>query len=177
MEEKINSTLLKRKEEEYQKNLKDYIYQQKEIKRLTDIANRFRYKPTKAKMALSKLKQIEHMTIIDKPQSADTKTFHYNFDPLINSSREVLKVEEIGGVRFKGKMPQVLKTLYQNRGIIKYLLSNPDEALIQDVEDQWCENESQSLCLDKWFGLMQQVFDENNELKDIDLKELFVLWQ
>ena len=79
--------------------------------------------------------------------------------------------------RFKGKMPQVLKTLYQNRGIIKYLLSNPDEALIQDVEDQWGENESQSLCLDKWFGLMQQVFDENNELKDIDLKELFVLWQ
>ena len=86
---------LKRKEEDYQKNLKDYIYQQKEIKRLTDIANRFRYKPTKAKMALSKLKQIEHMTIIDKPQSADTKTFHYNFNPLINSSREVLKVKNL----------------------------------------------------------------------------------
>ena len=89
------SAYLKRKEEDYQKNLKDYIYQQKEIKRLTDIANRFRYKPTKAKMALSKLKQIEHMTIIDKPQSTDTKTFHYNFDPLINSSREVLKVKSL----------------------------------------------------------------------------------
>lgn len=87
------------------------------------------------------------------------------------------KVEEIGGVRFKCKMPQVLKTLYQNRGLIKYLLSNPDEALMQDLEDHWGENESQSLCLDKWFGLMQQVFDENNELKDVDLKELFVLWQ
>lgn len=48
---------------------------------------------------------------------------------------------------------------------------------MQDLEDHWGENESQSLCLDKWFGLMQQVFDENNELKDVDLKELFVLWQ
>ena len=89
------TTYLKRKEEDYQKNLKDYIYQQKDIKRWTDRANRFRYKPTKAKMALSKLKQIEHMTIIDKPQSADTKTFHYNFNPLINSSREVLKVKNL----------------------------------------------------------------------------------
>lgn len=89
------SYYLKRKEEDYQKNLKDYLYQQKEIKRLTDIANRFRYKPTKAKMALSKLKQIEHMTIIDKPTEANTKTFHYNFNPLIDSYSEVLKVKNL----------------------------------------------------------------------------------
>ena len=89
------SYYLKRKEEDYQKNLKDYLYQQKEIKRLTDIANRFRYKPTKAKMALSKLKQIEHMTIIDKPVEANTKTFHYNFNPLIDSYSEVLKVKNL----------------------------------------------------------------------------------
>ena len=87
------------------------------------------------------------------------------------------KIEEIGGVRFKCKMPQVLKTLYQNRGLIKDLLRNPDEALMQDVEDHWGENESQSLDLYKWFNRMQQVFDDNNELKDVDLKELFALWQ
>lgn len=74
-------------------------------------------------------------------------------------------------------MPQVLKTLYQNRGLIKDLLRNPDEALMQDVEDHWGENESQSLDLYKWFNRMQQVFDDNNELKDVDLKELFALWQ
>ena len=89
------SYYLKRKEEDYHKELKDYEYQQKEIKRLTDIANRFRYKPTKAKMALSKLKQIEHMTIIDKPVEANTKTFHYNFNPLIDSYSEVLKVKNL----------------------------------------------------------------------------------
>ena len=48
---------------------------------------------------------------------------------------------------------------------------------MQDVEDHWGENESQSLDLYKWFNRMQQVFDDNNELKDVDLKELFALWQ
>ena len=46
-------------------------------------------------MALSKLKQIEHMTIIDKPVEANTKTFHYNFNPLIDSYSEVLKVKNL----------------------------------------------------------------------------------
>ena len=50
------SYFVKKKEEDYLKNLKDYERQQQEIKRLTDIADRFRYKPTKAGMAMSKLK-------------------------------------------------------------------------------------------------------------------------
>ena len=56
-------------QEEYQKNLKDYEKQEKEIKRLTAIVERFRYKPTKASMAMSKLKQIQpefSMEKIDK---------------------------------------------------------------------------------------------------------------
>ena len=43
----------KQKRINYEKQLKDYEYQQAEIKRLQAIADRFRYKPTKAKMALS----------------------------------------------------------------------------------------------------------------------------
>ncbi|WP_363322677.1 hypothetical protein, partial [uncultured Helicobacter sp.] len=39
------------KEKRYNKALKDYEYQQKEIKRLQAIADRFRYKPSKASMA------------------------------------------------------------------------------------------------------------------------------
>ena len=59
----------------YEKQLKDYEYQQAEIKRLQAIADRFRYKPTKAKMALSKLKKIEQMTIIEEPNKYDLKQF------------------------------------------------------------------------------------------------------
>lgn len=86
------------------------------------------------------------------------------------------KVDEVGGVVFKKKMPQVLKTLYQNRALITELLSNPDEALLQDVEDQWGENESLSLCMSKWLGLMQHTFNDNDELKDVDLEKLFDYW-
>lgn len=87
------------------------------------------------------------------------------------------KMEEIGGVKFKHKMPQVLNNLYQYRKLIRKLLSNPDEALIQDVEDNWGENESNRICLNKWLEIMQQTFNINEELKDIDLRTLFCLWE
>ena len=78
----------------YEKQLKDYEYQQAEIKRLTDIANRFRYKPTKAKMALSKLKQIERMVKVEEPNKYDLKTFHNNFN-IKESGKDVLKVKDL----------------------------------------------------------------------------------
>lgn len=87
------------------------------------------------------------------------------------------KVEEIGNVRFGHKVPQVLKTLYQYRSLIKALLKHPDEALTQDVEDNWDEGESNSICLDKWFELMQQTFDSNIELRGINIHELFDTWK
>ena len=78
----------------YEKQLKDYEYQQAEIKRLTDIANRFRYKPTKAKMALSKLKQIERMVKVEEPNKYDLKTFHNNFY-IKESGKDVLEVKDL----------------------------------------------------------------------------------
>ena len=69
----------KQKRINYERQLKDFEFQQKEIKRLNGIADRFRYKPTKAKMALSKLKQIERMVKIEEPNKYDLKTFKTNF--------------------------------------------------------------------------------------------------
>lgn len=86
------------------------------------------------------------------------------------------KVEEIGGVKFNHKVPQVLNTLYQYRILIKHLLNNPDDALLQDVEDNWGENESIAFSTNKWFDLIQQTFNTNNELKDVDIRQLFDLW-
>ena len=89
------SYFVKKKEEDYIRNLKDYERQQQEIKRLQDIADRFRYKPTKARMAMSKLKQIEIMVLIDKPDKDNTKSFKINFSPEMNSYRDVLKVKNL----------------------------------------------------------------------------------
>ena len=85
----------KQKRINYEKQLKDYEYQQAEIKRLKSIADRFRYKPTKAKMALSKLKKIEQMTLIEEPNKYDLKTFHANFNLKTESGKMVLSVKNL----------------------------------------------------------------------------------
>lgn len=79
----------------YEKQLKDYEYQQKEIKRLSDIADRFRYKPTKARMAMSKLKQIEQMVKIEEPNRYDLSTFKADFEVKLESGKNVLSVKEL----------------------------------------------------------------------------------
>lgn len=86
----------RQKRQNYEKQLKDFEYQQKEIKRLNAIADRFRYKPTKAKMALSKLKQIERMVKIEEPNKYDLKTFHTNFEIKKESGKNVLIVKDLG---------------------------------------------------------------------------------
>ncbi len=89
------SAFERQKRENYEKQRKDYEYQQKEIKRLQAIADRFRYKPTKAKMALSKLKKIEQMVKIEEPNKYDLKTFHTNFKIPVQSGNLVLSAKKL----------------------------------------------------------------------------------
>ena len=79
----------------YEKQLKDYEYQQKEIKCLNDIVTRFKYKPTKAKMAMSKLKQIERMVKIEAPNKYDLTTFKTNFIIEKQSGKDVLFAKDL----------------------------------------------------------------------------------
>ena len=91
-----NYTYFKEKyEEDYKKQLKDYNSYEKEVNRLKAIADKFRYKPSKASMAMSKLKQIDRMTKVDKPERENTKTFKVNLTPNKESYREVLKVKNL----------------------------------------------------------------------------------
>lgn len=85
----------RQKKENYEKQLRDHEAQSREIDRLRKIADRFRYKPTKASMALSKLKQIERMKLIDAPNRYDLKTFHANFQPSDDSVKDVLLVKDL----------------------------------------------------------------------------------
>ncbi len=85
----------KQKRINYERQLKDFEFQQKEIKRLTAIADRFRYKPTKAKMAMSKLKQVERMVKIEEPNKYDLKSFKTNFEIEVESGNNVLNVENL----------------------------------------------------------------------------------
>ena len=113
------SSFEKQKRVNYEKQLKDYEYQQKEIKRLQAIADRFRYKPSKAKMALSKLKKIEQMTIIEEPNKYDLKTFHIHFSIPVESGNLVLSAKKLQ-IGYNSKLAEVSFELYkgQKLGII-----------------------------------------------------------
>ena len=83
------------KNRRYVSSLKDYEYQQKEIKRLQSVADRFRYKPSKASMALSKLKMIERMTKLSPPEKENLKTFNIKWGEFKESGKVVLKVNDL----------------------------------------------------------------------------------
>ncbi len=75
---------------------KDYLSQQKEKQRLGELAERFRYKATKAAMVQSKLKQIDRMEEVYEPERENLKTFHADFEPLDIGVKDVLSVKELG---------------------------------------------------------------------------------
>lgn len=79
-----------------EKQRKDYLAQQKEIGRLEDLVERFRYKATKAAMVQSKLKQIERMDEVFEPERENLKTFHADFEPLDIGVKDVLSVKDLG---------------------------------------------------------------------------------
>jgi len=89
------TSFMERKRINYNKQMKDYIAQQKEIERLTAIIDRFKNKPTKVAMTRSKLKQIEHMEIVEAPDRYDNKTFHTNFEPGKETGKDVLLIKEL----------------------------------------------------------------------------------
>lgn len=81
-ERKLNSytgnytDFLRQREERYEQQLAAYKNQQKEIQSLQEFVDRFRSVTSKASQAMSKLKQIERMELIEKPL-APRKPFRF----------------------------------------------------------------------------------------------------
>lgn len=89
------TNFIARKKENYDKQMKDHITQQKEIERLQRMVTRFKGKPTKTSMAQSKQKAIDRMVIIEAPDKYDNKTFHANFQPEKETGNDVLYTSEL----------------------------------------------------------------------------------
>lgn len=85
----------RQKKENYERDLKNYERQQKEIARLKSLYEKFRYKPSKASMAISKLHMIERMDILERPRKQNEKTFKMNLNKMEVSGKTVLACKDL----------------------------------------------------------------------------------
>lgn len=69
-----------------------YVRQQKEIQRMEELIEKFRYKKNKAAFAQSKIKYLDRMERIEDP-TTDDKTFHARFEPKVRGGKRVLEVK------------------------------------------------------------------------------------
>lgn len=82
------------KETDLERQKSAYAHQQKEIARMEELIEKFRYKKNKAAFAQSKIKYLDRMERIENPNE-DTKTFHAHFVPGVRGGKRVLEVKDL----------------------------------------------------------------------------------
>ncbi len=87
------SKYVEQKKIDFEKDSQAYIRQQKEIKRLEELIEKFRYKKSKAAFAQSKIKYLDRMEKLDDPKKADTKAFKATFKCAVKGGKSVLNMD------------------------------------------------------------------------------------
>src|SRR5207237_10008326 len=85
---------LQQKDERYEQQSAAYKNQQKEIAALREFYDRFRSVASKASQAMSKLKQIERMELIEKPLPP-RKPFRFQIPQPPRGGQRLISLEEI----------------------------------------------------------------------------------
>lgn len=88
------SAFVKARENDNERQQAAYERQQKDIKRLEMLIEKFRYKKNKAAFAQSKIKYLDRMEKID-PVLKEQKNFHAHFQARIKGGNQVLNVEHL----------------------------------------------------------------------------------
>ena len=88
------SNFLRQYEEDYEKNLKEYVSQQKDIKRLEEFVQKNIARASTSKMAKSRQKVLDKMEIIDNPRT-DDKAANIEFRIKEQSGRDVLIINDL----------------------------------------------------------------------------------
>ena len=88
------SNFLRQYEEDYEKNLKEYVSQQKDIKRLEEFVQKNIARASTSKMAKSRQKVLDKMEIIANPRK-DDKAANIEFRIKEQSGRDVLIINDL----------------------------------------------------------------------------------
>ncbi len=84
-----------KKKQNIENNLKIYNIQQKEIKEIEEVIERFRYKASKASFAQSKIKYLERMDKVSKLNEGDLKTFKADLTVNVKGGKNVLSLLDL----------------------------------------------------------------------------------
>ena len=87
------SKFVEQKKLDFEKDSQAYVRQQKEIKRLEELIEKFRYKKNKAAFAQSKIKYLDRMEKLDDPKKADTKAFKATFKCAVKGGKSVVNMD------------------------------------------------------------------------------------
>ena len=87
------SKYVEQKKADFLKDSKAYDRQQKEIKRLEELIEKFRYKKNKAAFAQSKIKYLDRMDKLEDPKKADTKAFKASFKCAVKGGKSALNMD------------------------------------------------------------------------------------
>ena len=87
------SSFVEQKKNDFLHQQAAYNRQQKEIKRLEELIEKFRYKKNKAAFAQSKIKYLQRMDIIEDPKKADNKAFKAKFVCGVKGGKDVLSLD------------------------------------------------------------------------------------
>lgn len=83
------------------------------------------------------------------------------------------KVKTLGSTSFTKPLPQIVRRLYDCREEILTLLRHPDEALKDDISELWEFKCDVRYYVDCWLNSMQSVFDKNEKMEGLKIRELF----
>ena len=87
------SSFVEQKKNDFLRQEAAYNRQQKDIKRLEELIEKFRYKKNKAAFAQSKIKYLDRMEKIEDPKKADTKAFKAKFVCGVKGGKNVLSLD------------------------------------------------------------------------------------
>jgi len=87
------SSFVEQKKKDFEKQEAAYKRQQKDIDRLEDLIEKFRYKKNKAKFAQSKIKYLDRIERIEDPKKANTKAFKAHFECAVKGGKNVLSLD------------------------------------------------------------------------------------
>ncbi|MBQ0036492.1 MAG: ABC-F type ribosomal protection protein [Firmicutes bacterium] len=87
------SSFVEQKKNDYLRQEAAYKRQQKDIKRLEELIEKFRYKKNKAAFAQSKIKYLDRMEKIEDPKKADERSFKAHFECAVKGGKNVLSLD------------------------------------------------------------------------------------